>query len=204
MTQYITIEKLEKYLKAMVILDIIMVAEKDAWLRLISAEKLDGGHGYVIDNGSGDSLTIYVTSNGAFIKGSDHENECNQFAADEWDAEFFKYIYGGVPVEFTNFLDEDAMDNTTFCMWCTDETDLWMQNEMDGNDGGKEFLLRYICQSAEDWCEWAKYYYEMDINMDIVQKVYDGVQLVEKDVTKLNPDRDANVALEEINAFLRA
>lgn len=201
MVQYLTKKELEKYLKAMVILDVVMTSKKEAWLRLISLHKQEKAYTYVVDNGSGDSLTVIFTEKSVLVKGFDHENELNQFAADEWDNEFFEYTYANLPEEFTKLLDEDDRDNTTFCMWCMDDTDMWMQNETEGNDGGKSFLLGYVCKTSEDWADWAKYYYEAEIAMEVVQKVYNEEELTEEDVVKLNPGRDVKEVFEEMEGL---
>lgn len=193
----ISTEELKKYLNAMVVLDIIMVPQEDDWLRLINAIELEQGYGYKVDNGSGDRLTVIFATAGVLIKGFDHENELNQFAADEWDNEFFEYTYNNVPAEFIDILTEDDRDETTFCMWCVDGTN-WIQNEMEGNDGGKEYLLGYICHNAKEWCEWAEAYYEVDINEEVVEKTFLGEQLTEEDVVKLNPKCDVKEVLAEI------
>ena len=172
MIQYVTKKELEKYLKAMTILDVIMVPEEDEWLRLTSFHKYENAYSYVLNNGSGDNLTIIFAENGVLIKGFDHENELNQFAADKWDNAFFEHIYAELPKVFAEILDEDDRDNTTFCMWCMDDSDMWIQNEVEGNDGGKDFLLRYICKNHKEWIEWAKDYYEVEIDEEVVQKVY--------------------------------
>lgn len=138
------------------------------------------------------------TKNGVLIKGFDHENELNQFAADEWDNVFFEHTYAGLPEEFAELLDEDDRDNTTFCMWCMDDTDIWVQNETEDNDGGKDFLLGYIFKTPEEWIDWAKYYYEAEIAQEIVQKVYNEKNLTEEDVVKLNPGRDAKEVFAEL------
>ena len=39
MVQYLAKKELEKYLKAMTILDVIMASKEEAWLRLISFHK---------------------------------------------------------------------------------------------------------------------------------------------------------------------
>lgn len=203
MEKYITRTDLEKYLKAMAILDIIMVPKEDDWLRLVSYHEPKQGHAYVIDNGSGDRLTVMFTLNGAFIKGFDHENELNQFAADEWSQEFFEFTYANLPKEFGELLSEDDMDNTTFCMWCMDDTDKWIQNETEDNDGGKSYLLGYICQTPEEWRDWAKDYYETEIALEVVQKVYNEEQLTQEDVLKLNPERDAKEVFAELGGVFK-
>lgn len=66
----------------MTVLDIAIQSKDKAWLRLINCYAIEEGCKYVIDNGS-DNLTIFITNNGSFMKGFYHENEQNQFAADE-------------------------------------------------------------------------------------------------------------------------
>ncbi len=204
MTQYITRADLKKYLKAMAVLDVVMEPKEQAWLRRINVSDLGKANAFVIDNGSGDDLVVVFTENGALIKGFDHESEYNQFAADEWDNAFFEYTFSGLPEEFAELLDEDGRDNTTFCMWCMDDSDMWIQNEQEINDededddGGKSYLLMYIRKTPEDWCDWAKDYYETEIAPDVVKKAYNGEPLTEEDVAKLNPGRNAKEVFAEL------
>lgn len=173
MTTFITKERLSHYLNVMVELETIAVPdEKDAWLRIITKQECTQGERYSISNGCGDGMLIWILPEGAFIKGFDHENELNQFAADEWDEEFFEYTYKDVPEVFIKLLEDDEKDETTFCMWCCDDTDMWNQNEMADNDGGKEYLLGYIMQSAQQWYEWAVDYHETDIDFAVVEEAY--------------------------------
>ena len=197
MTQYIAIEELKMNLKAMAILDMIMVPKEDDWLRLVNFYKTDTEYGYILDNGSGDKLMVSFVDKGAMIIGFDHENELNQFAADEWDSGFIEYTYANVPEAFTQLLSDEEKDETTFCMWSTDGTN-WMQNEVEGNDGGKEYLLGYICQNAESWCAWGEEYYDITVDLELVQKVYQGEMLENEDITKLNPECNVEEVLEEI------
>ncbi len=207
MAQYITRTDLKKYLNAMATLDIIMATKKQAWLRLINVCSIGNAYAFVIDNGSGDNLVVIFTENGTLIKGFDHESEYNQFAADDWDNAFFEYTFSGLPKEFAELLDEDGRDNTTFCMWCIDNTDMWIQNEQEINDeeedddGGKSFLLQYIRKTPDEWCDWAKYYYEKEIAADVVKKVYNKEPLTEEDVVKLNPERNAKEVFAELEEF---
>ncbi len=204
MTQYITRTDLKKYLNAMAVLDVVMQAKEQAWLRRVNVSSIGKAHAFVIDNGSGDDLVVIFTENGALIKGFDHESEYNQFAADEWDNAFFEYTFSGLPEEFAELLDEDSRDNTTFCMWCMDDSDMWVYNEQEINDeeedddGGKEFLLLYIRKTPEEWCDWAKDYYETEIASDVVKKVYNGEPLTAEDVVKLNPERNAKEVFAEL------
>ena len=199
MVQHLVKNELEKYLKAMIMLDIVMIPKEDAWLRLSSFSKKESVSAYVLDNGCGDNLIVMFSESGVLLKGFDHENELNQFAADEWDNSFFEYTFSELPQEFEELLDEDARDNTTFCMWRVDDSETWKQNEMENNDGGKDFLLRYIFKTPEEWSDWAKDYYETEIPLEIVEKVYNGENFTEEDVAKLNPERDAKEVFAEFS-----
>lgn len=201
MTQYITIKELKNYLKAMAILDMIMVSKEDDWLRLVNFYKTDTEYGYILDNGSGDKFRVSFVANGAIIIGFDHENELNQFAADEWDSSFIEYTYANVPEEFNQLLFGEEKNETTFCMWSTDGTN-WMQNEVEGNDGGKEYLLGYICKNAENWCEWAEEYYDIAVDLELVQKVYQGEIPEKEEIIKLNPECNVEEVLDEIEGLI--
>ena len=208
-------KELSNILGTMEILDIIMQPKENAWLRLVNSCRLNKGKKYVISNGAGDNLIVYITDNGTYIKGFDHESERNQFAAEEWDSNFFEQIYQDAPKEFLDLLEEEEKDETTFCMWNLGETDEWQENEIEESieneeieddeiweDGGKEYLLGYICKDAEQWYDQAKDYYETELDMEIIQKVYDGITVAEDDIKTLNPNRNVLEALAEISEVL--
>lgn len=196
---YLMPEKLASCLRAMAVLDIIMVPEEDSWLRLVGRYN---SLGYRLDNGSGDELDILFEENGIFIKGFDHEDELNQFAADKWDETFFKETYAGIPQNFLDiYKDKDRLHSMTFCMWYDFNARCWKQNVTEGMDGGMDYLLSFICESAGEWEEWGKDYYNEEINCKVVEKVYAGQVLTAEDICMLLPGRNAENALEEIAAL---
>lgn len=200
--QFMSKSQLKQTLHKMTILDIIMVPKEEDYLRIITMQKIENGYVYIVDNGSGDSLIIFITSNGAYIKGFDHESKWNQLAADEWNEDFYEQVYKNAPSEFLALVgNEEERDETTFCMWCVDDTEKWYQNETlyDDDDGGKEYLLEYIMESAKEWCEWAEDYYGQELNIDIVKKVYNNSSIDDEIISKLNETRDIKEALQEIN-----
>lgn len=200
MFEYITSEMIEHSLKAMAVLDIILIPSQKAWLRTVAYSKEADHRKAVVDNGSGDSLIALFSDNGTLLKGFDHESELNQFAAEEWDNAFFERVYAGVPKSLRALLSDDDIDNTTFCIWCCDGSDVWEQNEEpapDDDDGGKDFLLGYVHQTAESWCDWAKYYYEREFDVSAVEKIYSG-EVTAEDILKINPQCNIQEALSEI------
>ncbi len=200
MFEYIAPETIERSLKAMAKLDIILIPKKASFLRTVAYSNDSDSRRAVIDNGSGDSLLALFTESGAMLKGFDHESELNQFAADEWDNGFFLRVYAGAPKALSSLLSEDDIDNTTFCMWCCNGSSVWEQNEVaaDDDDGGRDFLLGYVHQTAESWCDWAKYYYEQEYDISIVEKIYFGSDITAEDMLKLNPQCNTDEALNEI------
>jgi len=199
MTQYIGKDKLRRYLRAMNMLDAIATPPEDDWLRIInSGISEDNTVWYIIDNGSGDELTVLFTESGIFIKGFDHENKLNQFAADEWDSSFFEYIFSNVPKEMIDLLTDDERDTTTFCMWYSDKSGLWNQNEIDGNDGGKNYLLMYIHQTAQSFYDWAAAYYDKVFDYSIVRKLFESGSLSVEEILTLNPDCNAQKVLSAV------
>ncbi len=89
----------------------------------------------------------------------------------------------------------------TFCMWYSFDSGCWLQNITEGMDGGKDYLLGFICENAVQWAEWGENYYGEEINCKVVEKVYAGQALSAEDIHLLLPERDAGDALEEIAAL---
>ena len=102
--------QLNGVLYPMCLLDIIMLPEEKIWLRLVQYHAENGVHNYVIDNGSGDSLMVWLIQEGVFIKGFDHENPLNQFAADTWNEAFFDHVYAGIPAHFLELMTQEQRD----------------------------------------------------------------------------------------------
>ena len=199
MTQYIGRDELRRSLKAMNIIDAIVTPPENDWLRMVSSEVFeDNTVWYVIDNGSGDELKVIFTESGIFIKGFDHENELNQFAAEEWDSSFFEHIFSGVPKEMLDLFTDDERDYTTFCMWYLDESGIWHENVIEGNDGGKSYLLGYVHQMAKSFYDWADEYYNITFDYNIIQKLFDNGTLSVEDILTLNPKCDTQRVLNEV------
>ena len=204
---YLSPEELYHALQTMAILEIIMLSPKDAWLRLVN--KHPSKKAYFIDNGAGDTLDIWFEEVGVFIKGFDHEDEWNQFGADKWDETFFQKTYQDIPKQFfKNYNDDkEKLYEMTFCMWYDAKENGWKQNanlentDNETRDGGKDFLLGYICTNAEEWIDWAKYYYEKNFDLKVVKKIYDGKTITIEDMIALNPERNTEEICKELLIF---
>ena len=182
---YIDIDTLEQGLKALNCLDTAMTSPEEDWLRCITCGEDEDMRWYMINNGGGDELMVLFSKIGILLKGFDHENDLNQFAADEWDTEFFDKMFAGIPDDLLKLLTDDERDNTTFCMWYIYKTGKWYQNEYEGDDGGKEYLLGYIPDSVEKFIEWGTDYFEENFNKDVMEKIFATGELSDEDKEKL-------------------
>lgn len=199
--KYITPYQLAKYLKILVKIEIIMIAKKDDWLRIaVSNPTANGIESFLIDNGAGDSVTIYIKENTAFIKGFDHENIFSPYQQDDDGESFLNQVYLNGPTEFIELLDDESKYETTFAIWNLQGGDSWYLNKVsEENDGGREYLLGYIHTSPQSLIEWVKGYHEVSLDFDIISSIYEGNDITENMIVALNPNRDIKEVIEELD-----
>lgn len=144
-------------------------------------------------NGGGDEYFTYFNERGVVIKGFDHESEMN--LCDEPE-EVWKGVLDEVPYEFESFLTDEAFprEYTTFCLWRLDADEIWKMGKIEyPNDketaDGSDWLLFLLDGKPETYRDWAKDYYERDIDFEIVEKIYRGEPLTKQMVEALNPKR---------------
>ena len=133
------------------------------------------------------------------IKGFDHENNLNQFTKEEWDIKFFENIYSVISDDLKKLLSKEEMYETTFVTCYSSKDRKWKENKFGDNDGGKSYLLKYIMKNADEWCNWAKDYYEKDIDVELVEKIYSNN--INREVIKLlntNCDLDETLRLIDV------
>jgi len=138
-------------------------------------------------NGCGDDFFILFTAAGAAIKGYAHE--CPMAAPGRPPAGVFE----GFPPELEQFLDEPAftMENTTFCLWCP-AGGSWSIGPVafpEGDDpDGSEFLMELLTGAPEDYQEYAREYFEVEVALDTVKSIYAHEPLTEALVESVNPE----------------
>ena len=69
-------------------------------------------------------------------------------------------------------------------------------------DDGSSFLLGTLFPMAEDYVEWARDYYGMEIALGPVQQVYERLTLDEETARRINPQADYQAVREEIQSIL--
>jgi len=110
-----------------------------------------------------------------------HENSLNQFAAAEWNQGIIDMMYEGLDEKMKNMFTDDERQETTFFIWYDGEVHL---NQIEGNDGGR-WLLGYAFDTYERFEEFARDYYDMEFDTDLLRKLYTYSTLSELELSKL-------------------
>ncbi|GAA0398282.1 hypothetical protein [Paenibacillus motobuensis] len=204
-TSFMEPEMLRQRIAAMSILDAILCSED--WLRRYQYNpRWDEDAALAsVSNGAGDEIYIVFTPEGVIVKGFDHESEMSPYARD--DEEVWPGIYEETPHSLLSRLNDEALckEDVTFCLWRESGDQVWRCGDIDskGLDDGSRFLLGMIYEAPQDYIDWAEDYYEMKLPVDIVAKIYKGEPVSEEMILALNPERDVQMALEEIREIGR-
>lgn len=169
------------HLEALYVLDNALTEPDDDDLRLIRKFETDNMIKYIVDNGAGDKLTVLFTEIAMLIKGFAHENSLNQFATAEWNQGIIDRMYEGLDEKMKNMFTDDERQETTFFIWYDGEVH---QNQIEGNDGGR-WLLGYAFDTYESFDEFARDYYDMEFDNDLLRKLYTYSALSELELSKL-------------------
>jgi len=143
-------------------------------------------------NGSGDDYFILFNSAGAIIKGFDHEAPMTPYRVDP--QRLWPGLYEGVPAGFESFLQEPAfsIDDATFCIWRLLDDSVWRCGVADFADGsdpdGSQWMLGIFDLLPTSYRAFAEDYYEVDVSLDAVERIYNHLPLSDEVVAALNPD----------------
>jgi hypothetical protein len=127
-------------------------------------------------NGQGDDLFAVFDRAGCFIRGFDHESAMSPWASKP--RKIWPGVLEHVPKQFSSSLTEPAfhMDDTTFCIWFPVGGQAWCQGEIAypaGSDpDGSSWMLSYYVGGPQTYRDFAEFYYEVDIPIDAIARVY--------------------------------
>ena len=203
-------ESLKKHLLAYAKIDLIMSPTPDDFgLRVYHYDKswVPNGDFLTINDSGGDHYYLLFSPSGCIIKGFDHECEMSPYNFDEEEPlpDFIANhnFYEGAPSELQELLDDPALekDIATFCVWQSTESTDWsftpLQIPDDWSDGIETFLS-YTSNLAQYKKWFEEDYYEADLDMDTLQKIFDGEPITETIIQSLNPEVDAKIVLKEL------
>ncbi len=136
----------------------------------------------VVKNGQGDDLFFVFDSRGCFIKGWVHD------IALSTDVALRKKIRDSVPENFAEHFSEPAFicDEATFFAWREDGSSGWHSSISEEADDGSEYLLEYLRLDPESFQAWAEENYEVDVDLEEIEKIYKSEPLSGETVQALN------------------
>jgi hypothetical protein len=157
-------------------------------------------------NGSGDDMFALFNEAGCWLKGFMHESIMTPYRNNP--VQIWPGIFDLVPTEFADCLKEPAfkIEDSTFCIWRRLNDLSWSKGivmfpDGDSDPDGSRELLTPLDGHPETYHEWAEKYYEREISLTGVRRIYSHRPLTAELVTELNPDlvfSDLQTDIEEI------
>ena len=140
-------------------------------------------------NGSGDDWYLHFGTFGAAIKGLAHETSL------AGNKVLTAAVQSQVPNTFDSFLKEPAfgMDWLSYCYWRSPDDSSWQKvispnsSAADIDDGSEEFLA-LLFEPASSYVEFAHWYYEIEISLESVERIYKHECLTDELLSSLNPE----------------
>ncbi len=110
-------------------------------------------------------------------------------------------VMANLPDRFRSFAGEPAfnLERVSFCFWRESEGDSWRSAP---NDVKVFPLLEFLTADAAYYHEWAKEYYEQDIDLEALKSVFCSLELNTDLLQKLNPEIDLDDLSEDLVEIL--
>lgn len=196
LNQLPVIEKCRRIFQSIALLDAIIMPEWEYRYYSFNAKWYTNEMMASMRDGSGQHYFALFNKCGLIIKGFEHYSTVdNRFQqTGEIDKKIFKYV----PVEFNNFLKENAfvIDKTTFCLWNLKNEEVW--HSVKEHNSNELYLLKVLIDGAEGYVKWAEEYYETDIPISIVKDIFDFMPLNNDMIKSLNKEISLEDILEDI------
>jgi hypothetical protein len=173
------IYSLQNICKAVSVLDAILSQEWEFRYYSYNAKWDVGEHCFQMRNGTGEEMHILFLESGCVINGFAHEFESKDKIklTTNLDSIFDEFVFG----EPVNSI------GTTFCIWTTyNEKEQWKTGVLDNFDDNSEDMLTIFNADPKTYQDYAKKYFEKNIPLEIVNKIYNGEKISKEIVLAIN------------------
>ncbi|MFI8002229.1 hypothetical protein [Streptomyces sp. NPDC086010] len=192
-------DELRLHLRALAVLDAALGDDPAFCCYTFDAAWGPGEEVALMDNGSGDDLSIHFTANGVLIRGFDHESRMSPYGTD--DERVWPGVIDDVPPALRPILDEPAfreegsdVPRVTACLWRETGDTAWRTGSGIGFPPGSEdpdgsgFLFRLLAdRSPETVQAYFEDYYERPVPLEAVRQVLAGHPLTPAVSAALDP-----------------
>jgi hypothetical protein len=159
-------------------------------------------------NGSGDEYSIVFGDNGVFVRGFDHESKMSPYVREP--RSLWPGLVEGIPDYFEEFVNEPAFSEEsgvplmTVCLWRGQKDDVWSFGRVEYPAGaadadGSDWLFEQLLEgSPRRYLEFASEYFGANLELADVAAVFDGAPLSREQVARMNPARDWDELVEDL------
>lgn len=155
-------------------------------------------------NGSGDGYFLWLSQQGAVLKGFAHESAVWKHLRGRSDM-VLSSLAQQLPPELEAFVHEPAfsIEETTFCLWRQPQDSTWIAwlppvpPEMRFFDGSADLLV-FLDGKPATYQEWAADYYEIRPKLTAVRAVYAHAPLTQEILKRLGSSRRGNEVTAEL------
>lgn len=175
--------ELKKLLQSLAMLDAIMSTEWDGRFYSFNSQWDENEQMGSMRNGCGDDFSVLFNQAGCFVKGFGHESAMSSWSTDVQ-----------LPPEFLAASKEPAfsMDSISFCIWKLHSANFWGKGDFefadDDDPDGSEYLLEIFDCNPETYRVFAQEYYEVDLDVATITKLYNHLPLTDELVKEVNPE----------------
>jgi len=193
------IANLRRLTRSLAMLDAIVSPEWDYRYYSFNSNWADSEMMASMRNGSGDHWFALFCLDGVALHGLAHEAPSYR-PGEPWPG-----IFDRLPTQFhANVLREPAFstEHSTFCIWRLVTEERWSSGPValpPGSDpDGSANLLAILAGRPEQYLEYARDYFERDLDLDDVRAVYAHRPLDAALVERLNPEVQLDALAEDI------
>ncbi|ASS40212.1 hypothetical protein [Fusobacterium sp. oral taxon 203] len=178
------IQKLKQICKSISALEIIMEQEWEMRYYSYNPSWDIDEEVFEMKSGCEEEMLILFNKHGSVISGINNETF-------DWEADIPKIenLTKGLPEQFYDFIYNEPIKTrkSTFCIWRTIADSEWQTGETVEPDGSED-ILYLLDGDPKKYVEFCEDYYEKEIPLDIVEKIYQG-ELISLDmILKLNDE----------------
>ena len=191
------IQKLKQLCKSISALELIMEQEWEIRYYSYNPSWDVDEEVFEMKNGCGEEMLILFSKHGAVISGVN--NECFDW---ENDSPKIENLAKGLPKQFDDFIYNEPIKTrkSTFCIWRTIADSEWQTGETIEPDGSED-ILYLLDGNPEKYVEFCEDYYEKEIPLDIVERIYQAEPISLEMIYKLNDeieDEDIEIIKNEL------
>lgn len=179
-----SIEKCKRIFQSLAILEAIIMPEWEYRYYSFNSKWDTNEMMASMRDGSGEHYFALFNEHGLIIKGFETNTNSGNLIHINQLSEIFKNI----PVEFESFLNEPAfvIDNTTFCVWNLNKKSGW--NSSKTYETNELYLLVCLLFGAKGYKEWAEEYYEIALDLNLIEYIFKFEPLTPDIIKSLNKD----------------